>query len=731
MGFWSSFLGHAAAEVARDMKQQERETQRWNDLFHELGQYETAFNNYLSSVGIQDVYIADVEYVNSGNIMPAKREMDAIKRKIEKFISLGGQGKHLYRLEDIDEAIEVIKYLKDKDCLHRQHEFLSLGLLLTQSTLEREIREDRGIQILIDSPNNELAGSISEGDYRFVEYDDILDDSEVIKIDTAQVYDEDIIEFLQFKTVSAKFSKEKICVYNYQEHNQMYYKTTIGENQKVEVSSIPIPAVQGWSLLVVNGLQIMCSTELVGKVSEIYMTHNFSVIEEENTLSALAAENINNLSGVEFERVCQLLVENMGFSVETTKASGDGGIDLIAYNSQPLLSGKYIIQCKRYTGSVGEPIIRDLYGVVMSERANKGILMTTGHFTKSAKSFAEGKPIELIDGVAMQNLFSQYGLLSPLSKNKATGTMNLSKSINLQEMFVPILEDDRCDCIMELNEACTYEYHILKEQLESEEYNYSVRSRMIDMMFHVYLTDNRLSCQLAMKQHLYKRCLAQLLREEIAWFYENANSAEIKIQTLKDFYYIYLADIELTQGNMYNAFELYGKALYSKTLEKDRIVCECANDKDDVVGIIFDGVLPRIVMNMCQILAVMNLKECAERLKNKYRYLIDYHIYIATLTYNQHPDNYWARIEYEWYSNSCSPYAFRLTNYEEYFDNPESNLYDDSYYNNIVVDSTLETYSELRKINIDEEDLLIDDTTCLDYQYVLQENKEKLRGLFA
>ena len=58
-------------------------------------------------------------------------------------------------------------------------------------------------------------------------------------------------------------------------------------------------------------------------------------------------------------------------------------------------------------------------------------------------------------------------------------------------------------------------------------------------------------------------------------------------------------------------------------------------------------------------------------------------------------------------------------------------MYDDSYYNNIVVDATLETYSELRKINIDEENLLIDDTVCLDYQYILQENKEKLRGLFA
>lgn len=455
------------------------------------------------------------------------------------------------------------------------------------------------------------------------------------------------------------------------------------------------------------------------------------VKQHEQKLEEIIGSNINSLSGVEFEKVCQKLVQNMGFKTEITKASGDGGVDLIAYNNQPLLSGKYIIQCKRYTGSVGEPIIRDLYGVITSERANKGILMTTGHFTKSAIAFAEGKPIELIDGVVMQDLFSQYGLLSPLQKNKATGSTNLSKNINLQELFVPIPEEDRLDCIMELNEACTYEYHILKERLETEEYNYSVRSRMIDMMFHVYLTDNRPSCQLAMKQYLYKRCLAQLLREEIAWFYENANSAEIKIQTLKDFYYIYLADIELTQGNMYNAFELYGKALYSKTLEKDRIVCECANDKDDVSEIIFNDALSRIIMNMCQILAVMDLEACAERLRNKYRHLIDYHIYIATLVYNQDPDNYWSKIEYEWYSNSSSPYAFRLTNYEEYFDNPDSNLYDDSYYNNIVVDSTLGTYSELRKINIDEENLLIDDTVCLDYQYILQENKEKLRGLFA
>lgn len=141
--------------------------------------------------------------------------------------------------------------------------------------------------------------------------------------------------------------------------------------------------------------------------------------------------DINSLSGIEFENVCQQLIEKMGFSVETTKASGDGGIDLIANNYQPILSGRYIIQCKRYSGSVGEPIIRDLYGVITSERANKGILMTTGYFTKSAISFAEGKQIELIDGVKLKGLLLKYGMYGLTNE---TDTSNIEQVFNAQNI---------------------------------------------------------------------------------------------------------------------------------------------------------------------------------------------------------------------------------------------------------------------------------------------------------
>ena len=122
-------------------------------------------------------------------------------------------------------------------------------------------------------------------------------------------------------------------------------------------------------------------------------------------------DNINLLSGIEFEKICKTLLQHVGFQVETTKQSGDGGIDLIAYYNQAFLKGKYIVQCKRYSGGVGEPIVRDLYGVVMSERANKGILITTGYFTSSAVKFAYDKNLELIDGEQLSELLFENKLL--------------------------------------------------------------------------------------------------------------------------------------------------------------------------------------------------------------------------------------------------------------------------------------------------------------------------------
>ena len=129
---------------------------------------------------------------------------------------------------------------------------------------------------------------------------------------------------------------------------------------------------------------------------------------------------LQSLDGHTFEGLVADLLRAMGLRVERSKLSADGGIDAIAYCDKPLLKGKYIVQCKRQKAPVGEPVLRDLYGTVMSERAAKGILVTTSHFTQSAHRFAQGKPIELISGSELIELLQEKGLLDVVDSQGIT-----------------------------------------------------------------------------------------------------------------------------------------------------------------------------------------------------------------------------------------------------------------------------------------------------------------------
>lgn len=80
---------------------------------------------------------------------------------------------------------------------------------------------------------------------------------------------------------------------------------------------------------------------------------------------------------------------------------GDGGIDgkgIVRVSG--LLSFHVIFQCKRYKGSVVPSQIRDFRGA-MQGRADKGLIITTGSFTREAIKEATrdgAPPIDLIDG---------------------------------------------------------------------------------------------------------------------------------------------------------------------------------------------------------------------------------------------------------------------------------------------------------------------------------------------
>jgi hypothetical protein len=149
--------------------------------------------------------------------------------------------------------------------------------------------------------------------------------------------------------------------------------------------------------------------------------------------------DLNTLGGHEFEDLTERLLLSMGFATEGRKPSADGGVDIVAISTQPLISGRYIVQCKRFNHPVSSPIIRDLYGVVMSERANKGILITTSAFTSDAIEFARDKPIELIDGNELFSLLEKYSLLSStepgLSPSQNASLLLRNEIVGLADKF--------------------------------------------------------------------------------------------------------------------------------------------------------------------------------------------------------------------------------------------------------------------------------------------------------
>ena len=79
-----------------------------------------------------------------------------------------------------------------------------------------------------------------------------------------------------------------------------------------------------------------------------------------------------NLSGLQFEEEVAKLFSKMGYKTVKTRASNDGGVDVIASRGRE----KIAIQCKRYNKKISPSIARELYGVLCAGDYTSGIIAT-------------------------------------------------------------------------------------------------------------------------------------------------------------------------------------------------------------------------------------------------------------------------------------------------------------------------------------------------------------------
>jgi restriction system protein len=134
-------------------------------------------------------------------------------------------------------------------------------------------------------------------------------------------------------------------------------------------------------------------------------------VEQSDVLTDLESRpNLMDLNPFEFENLVGNLFKQLGLESKLTRSSKDGGVDVVAYDIRPVIGGKVVIQAKRYKNTVGVSAVRDLYGTMMNEGANKGILVTTSGYGPDAFEFAKDKPIELLDGGQLLYLLEQVGV---------------------------------------------------------------------------------------------------------------------------------------------------------------------------------------------------------------------------------------------------------------------------------------------------------------------------------
>jgi|GEM_PF-2798051 len=149
----------------------------------------------------------------------------------------------------------------------------------------------------------------------------------------------------------------------------------------------------------------------------------FSVVE------FLISFGFNHLSPEDFERLILKMFEAFGFTGELTPITGDQGIDIILNSPDNI---RIVVQCKRYDEgqTISSREVREFFGAMIHADAKYGYFVTTSSFSDQAKSFCNGKSIELIDGASLKPLFIQSmraGSQGAIRKLLASYTADLEK----------------------------------------------------------------------------------------------------------------------------------------------------------------------------------------------------------------------------------------------------------------------------------------------------------------
>lgn len=129
----------------------------------------------------------------------------------------------------------------------------------------------------------------------------------------------------------------------------------------------------------------------IAKIKKVSLKEDLLTNDYNN--KQITIDDIDLMSGVEFENFLYKYFKKLGYKCETTKASGDQGVDLIAIKGESRIA----IQAKCYSSSVGNHAVMEAIAGMKYYKANQCMVITNSHFTKTAKDLAQVNNVVLWD----------------------------------------------------------------------------------------------------------------------------------------------------------------------------------------------------------------------------------------------------------------------------------------------------------------------------------------------
>lgn len=163
-------------------------------------------------------------------------------------------------------------------------------------------------------------------------------------------------------------------------------------------------------------------------------------------VSASDMVEVDRLDGVSFENFVAGLLAGAGYDgVETTKASGDYGVDIVAARG----GEKYVFQCKCYASNLGVKPVQEIYSGAGMYHADVAVVVTNAHFTQNAITLADELGVLLWDREKLMDMIGhakseckQESIVAPSNITQTTRAYQEGKDIPKQVLSMEKMEDD-------------------------------------------------------------------------------------------------------------------------------------------------------------------------------------------------------------------------------------------------------------------------------------------------